>query len=272
MEKLKESHCVIEADYFSAKPISQWQCGAISLKEGLIFRGWKMPQIKVQLQGLRQVLRCNFPPKIEHWTKFNLFQSPAMECKPGSKVRYFTTQLGQTGWKLHFWLEQGKSYPHPLPSFLHFDSCYIMLKIHVQTAMSAIMHRFQILWRKRERNLKTMWKCLVNTGSIERWDKSLCWISTTNKNQQTAQTPYRWRWRTGNIQYQQILLSGLQLKGKNPQREKSFTDCHLDTQACAHLGQFQHLKLGPKSQVALSCLQPSLETFPTLSGDKIAFK
>ena len=55
------------------------------------------------------------------------------------------------------------------------------------------------------------------------------------------------------------------------QIEKSFIDWQLGTQACAHLGQFQHLKLGPKSQVALSCPQQSQETSPTLSGDKISF-
>ena len=51
-------------------------------------------------------------------------------------------------------------------------------------------------------------------------------------------------------------------------RSHSVSGLPPGTQACAHPGQFQRLKLGPKSQVVLSCPQQSLETFPILSGDK----
>ena len=51
-------------------------------------------------------------------------------------------------------------------------------------------------------------------------------------------------------------------------RSHSVSGLPPGTQACAHPGQFQRLKLGPKSQVVLSCPQQSLETSPILSGDK----
>ena len=78
-KKLEESH--FGEDHFS------WQIHLCSthismpmwcnfLKEVLIFRDWKMPQIKVQLQGLRQVFRCNFRPnKLRTWPNW-IYLSP----------------------------------------------------------------------------------------------------------------------------------------------------------------------------------------------------